>query len=106
MGIITKDATGTTLKLKEEDKMMIKNQFSKVLKEMDDKKNKIIAYSINYALKQLKEIIEKIENQGNCTNISLDEMKLGLKMSRAIVQKAVEEYSFCGDEKEKPLYLM
>ncbi len=92
--------------INEEEKNVIKTKFSAILSEMEEKKNKIIGFSINMTLKNLKEIIERFEREDDCDKISLQEMKLGMQISRAVVEKAVEEYNICSNTKEKPLYLM
>jgi len=100
IGMITNSKFKT---LQEEDKEKLKGDFSGILKEMEQKKNKIISFSINTTLLNLKQIIEKFEKN---EKISAEALKLGLKISRLIVEKSIEEYKNCFNEKEKPLYLM
>lgn len=48
-------------------------------------------------------LTEKVERNDR---ISMESLQMCFKISRAIVDKSIEEYKFCLNEQEKPLYLM
>lgn len=98
--MVSGNEVGKTLQ-RENDEM--KKNYPRMLEEMEQKKNKIVAFSINTTLQYLKEILEKFEKEDR---ISAETLQRGLKISRLIVQKAIEEYTACADQKERPLYLM
>lgn len=74
-----------------------------LLKALEEKKSKIVAVCINTTLQGLRLLLERLEKG---LFPSLKEIRLGLRVSRAIIEKALEEYGGCSNLKEKPLYLM
>lgn len=99
--VLVSHSKGRTLRPEESSK--IGNEVIRILGEMELKKNKMIAFSINTTLRNLKELTERFEKE---EKVSAETLRTGFKLCRSIVQKAVEEFSACGNEKERPLYLM
>lgn len=86
-----------------EIKEKIKNDYKILLSELEMKKNKIIALSINSTLGNLKILYDKLEKN---EKIALESMNIAFKISRAIVEKSIQEFQACSNEGEKKLFLM
>ena len=85
------------------EKEKLKQDFAELLKQLEEKRSKIVGSAINLTLKTLKEFVLKFERN---EEVSLSDLRNSMKVCRSIIAKAIEELSANNSQKEKPLYMM
>ena len=62
-----------------------------------------MAGSINATLQSLKDLVNRLEQY---QKMPIEALQVGMKVSRVVIKKAMEEMTACKNEREMTLYMM